>query len=82
MNAQKIRLSIDIAKFAVYLISLIIALSAAYNSIDKRLSIIESEMKHKVDLSTLIERLDILKYDISRKIENEVEKVKGNENKP
>ena len=82
MNAQKIRLSIDIAKFAVYLISLIIALGAAYNSIDKRLSIIENEMKHKVDLSTLIERLDILKFEIGKKIENEVDKVKGNENEP
>ncbi len=76
MNVQKIKLSIDIAKFTVYLISLIIAIGAAYNSIDKRLSIIENEMKHKVDLGTLIERLDILKYEIGRKIENEVEKVK------
>ncbi len=74
-QTDKTRLTLEISKFLLYLITLIIAVVLAYNSLDKRLSVIESEMQHKVDLSILLEKLDIVKDEISKKIEIEVSKV-------
>ena len=75
MNENKIKLIIELIKFVLYLVSLIIAVTFAYNSLDKRLSVIEAEMQHKVDLSILLEKLDMVKYEISKKMKTEVEKL-------
>jgi len=43
---------------------------------DKRISIIESEMKYKVNTDLLLEKLDQVKDEINKKIEIEISKVK------
>ncbi len=43
---------------------------------DKRISIIESEMKYKVNTTLLLEKLDQVKDEINKKIESEISKVK------
>ena len=58
---EKLKYSIDIIKFVIYLITLIIGILAAYNSLDKRLSVIETEMQYKVDIGKLLEKLDMVK---------------------
>jgi uncharacterized protein YoxC len=73
---EKLKLALDLTKFFVYLITIIISISFAYNSIDKRISIIESEMNHKVTTTKLMEKLDEMKNDINRKIETEIAKVR------
>ena len=48
---------------------------------DKRISILESEMKYKVNTTLLLEKLDQVKEEINKKIETEIEKVKKYEGK-
>ncbi len=72
---EKVKYSIDIIKFVIYLITLIIGILAAYNSLDKRLSVIETEMQYKVDIGKLLEKLDMVKIEINTKIETEIRKI-------
>ncbi len=72
---EKVKYTIDIVKFVVYLITLIIGIVVAYNSLDKRLSIIETQMQYKVDVSILLEKLDMVKVEINNKIETEIRKI-------
>ncbi len=44
---DKIKLAIELIKFFLYIVTLIISIAFAFNSMDKRISIIESEMKYK-----------------------------------
>ncbi len=73
---EKVKYTIDIVKFAIYLITLIIGIVVAYNSLDKRLSVIETQMQYKVDTSILLEKLDMVKIEINNKIETEIRKIK------
>ncbi len=73
---EKVKYTIDIVKFVIYLITLIIGIVVAYNSLDKRLSIIETQMQYKVDVSILLEKLDMVKVEINNKIETEIRKIK------
>ncbi|MHB8579190.1 MAG: hypothetical protein ACYDA4_04940 [Ignavibacteriaceae bacterium] len=73
---DKIKLAIELIKFFLYLETLIISIAFAFNSMDKRISIIESEMKYKVNTTLLLEKLDQVKDDINKKIESEISKVK------
>jgi hypothetical protein len=73
---EKVKYTIDIAKFIIYLITLIIGIVIAYNSLDKRLSIIETQMQYKVDVNILLEKLDMVKVEINNKIETEIRKIK------
>ena len=75
---EKVKYSIDIIKFVIYLITLIIGILAAYNSLDKRLSVIETEMQYKVDIGKLLEKLDMVKVEINTKIETEIRKISPN----
>ncbi len=77
---EKIKYSIDIIKFVIYLVTLIIGILAAYNSLDKRLSIIETEMQYKVDIGKLLEKLDMVKVEINNKIETEIGKIASDRN--
>ncbi|MFZ0456067.1 MAG: hypothetical protein WCE54_23670 [Ignavibacteriaceae bacterium] len=72
---EKVKYTIDIVKFFIYLITLIIGIVVAYNSLDKRLSVIETQMQYKVDVSILLEKLDIVKVEINNKIETEIRKI-------
>ncbi len=73
---EKIKLAIELIKFILYIITLVISIAFAFNSMDKRISIIESEMKYKVNTTLLLEKLDQVKYEINKKIESEISKVK------
>ncbi len=73
---DKIKLAIELIKFFLYIITLVISIAFAFNSMDKRISIIESEMKYKVNTTLLLEKLDQVKDDINKKIESEISKVK------
>ncbi|MHB1686113.1 MAG: hypothetical protein ACYCVH_01870 [Ignavibacteriaceae bacterium] len=75
-HEEKIKLVIELIKFFLYLITLIISIAFAFNSMDKRISIIESEMKYKVNTTLLLEKLDQVKEEINKKIESEISKVK------
>jgi len=54
---------------------MVFVLNAQYANIDKRLTVIESEMKYKVDESKMVEKLDDVKNDITSKIELEIAKI-------
>jgi uncharacterized protein YoxC len=75
-HEDKIKLAIELIKFFLYIVTLIISIAFAFNSMDKRISIIESEMKYKVNTTLLLEKLDQVKDDINKKIESEISKVK------
>ena len=75
-HEDKIKLAIELIKFFLYIVTLIISIAFAFNSIDKRISIIESEMKYKVNTTLLLEKLDQVKDEINKKIESEISKVK------
>ena len=78
---EKVKHTIDIVKFVIYLITLIIGIVVAYNSLDKRLSIIETQMQYKVDVSILLEKLDMVKMEINNKIETEIRKITPHTNR-
>ncbi len=75
-HEDKIKLAIELIKFFMYIVTLIISIAFAFNSMDKRISIIESEMKYKVNTTLLLEKLDQVKDEINKKIESEISKVK------
>jgi uncharacterized protein YoxC len=72
---DKIKLAIELIKFFLYIVTLIISIAFAFNSMDKRISIIESEMKYKVNTTLLLEKLDQVKDEINKKIESEISRV-------
>ena len=72
---EKVKYSIDIVKFIIYLITLIIGIVIAFNSLDKRLSVIETQMQYKVDTSILLGKLDMVKIEINNKIETEIKSI-------
>jgi len=72
---DKVKLAIELIKFFLYIVTLIISIAFAFNSMDKRISIIESEMKYKVNTTLLLEKLDQVKDDINKKIETEISRV-------
>jgi len=51
-------------------------LNAQFSNLEKRLTVIESEMKYKVNESRMLEKLDNIKNDITNKIELEIDKIK------
>ena len=69
-------ITFEVVKFIIYVVSLAIGVMIFYGAIDKRVTVIETELKFKVDDKKLFEKLDQLKEDISRKIETEIQKVK------
>lgn len=73
---DKIRMAVELIKFFLYIITLVVSIAFAFNSMDKRISIIESEMKYKVNTTLLLEKLDQVKDEINKKIETEISKVK------
>ena len=75
-HEDKIKLAIELIKFFLYLVTLIISIAFAFNSMDKRICIIESEMKYKVNTTLILEKLDQVKDEINKKIEYEISKVK------
>ncbi len=75
-HEDKIKLAVELIKFFLYIVTLIISIAFAFNSMDKRISIIESEMKYKVNTDLLLEKLDKVKDEINKKIESEISKVK------
>ena len=74
-HEDKIKLTIELIKFFLYIVTLIISIAFAFNSMDKRISIIESEMKYKVNTTLLLEKLDQVKDEINKKIESEISRV-------
>jgi hypothetical protein len=75
-NSEKKPVTIELVKFVVYIVSIVISFMLFYGAVDKRLTIVETEMLHKVDDRKLFEKLDQLKEDLSKKIESEIQKVK------
>ena len=87
-HEEKIKLAIELIKFFLYLVTLIISIAFAFNSMDKRISIIESEMKykpaslwlgqhhppHRKTRSSLPAGRQV-KDDINKKIESEISRV-------
>jgi uncharacterized protein YoxC len=77
MHVLKTKYTFDAVKFLIYLLSLSFALNAQFSNLEKRLTVIESEMKYKVDESRMLEKMDSIKDDISEKIEMEIGKIKS-----
>jgi uncharacterized protein YoxC len=75
MQVLKTKYTIDVIKFIIYLLSLSFALNAQFSNLEKRLTVIESEMKYKVDESRMLEKMDKIKKDINEKIEMEIGKI-------
>ena len=86
---DKVKLAIELIKFFLYIVTLIISIAFAFNSMDKRISIIESEMKYKPASLWLGQHYTTfrktrpglptgrqVKDDINKKIESEISKVK------
>ena len=67
---------IELTKFIIYIVSIIVVVMLFYGTMDKRVTVVETEMLHKVDDTKLFERLDQLKEDLSKKIEIEIQKIK------
>ena len=76
MQVLKTKYTIDVVKFLIYLLSLSFALNAQFSNLEKRLTVIESEMKYKVNESRMLEKLDNINNDITNKIELEIDKIK------
>lgn len=74
-HEEKIKPAIELIKFFLYIVTLIISVAFAFNSMDKRISIIESEMKYKVNTALLLEKLDQVKDNINKKIETEISRI-------
>ena len=72
---EKIKLAIELIKFSLYLVTLVISIAFVYSSIEKRISILEYEMKYKVNTTLLLEKLDQVKDQINQKIETEISRV-------
>ena len=85
---DKVKLAIELIKFFLYIVTLIISIAFAFNSMDKRISIIESEMKYKPASLWLGQHHITLrkarpglptgrqvKDDINKKIESEISRV-------
>ena len=67
---------IELTKFVIYIVSIIVVVMLFYGTMDKRVTVVETEMLHKVDDTKLFERLDQLKEDLSKKIEIKIQKIK------
>ena len=67
---------IELTKFIIYIVSIIVVVMLFYGTMDKRVTVVETEMLHKVDDTKLFEKLDRLKEDLSKKIEIEIQKIK------
>ena len=76
MQILKTKYTFDVVKFLIYLLSLSFTLNAQFSNLEKRLTVIESEMKYKVDESRMLEKLDGIKNSINNKIELEIGKIK------
>ena len=74
MQVLKTKYTIDVVKFLIYLLSLSFTLNAQFSNLEKRLTVIESEMKYKVNESRMLEKMDSIKNDINEKIEMEMGK--------
>jgi hypothetical protein len=72
---EKNKFNLEIIKFSLYVISLVITVVLAYGALDKRVTILETEMQHKVDYEKLFQKLDLVKEDLAKKIEDEMRKV-------
>lgn len=76
-DIEKKPLTYDLIKFIVYIVSLAIGVMLFYGAIDKRVTIIETELKYKVDEKALFDKLDKFKEDLENKIEVEIKKIKN-----
>lgn len=72
---EKNKLNLELLKFIIYLVTIVISVTLAYGAIDKRVTVLESEMQHKVDYIKLFEKIDLVKEDLAIKIEVEVKKL-------
>lgn len=63
-------------KMFIYVASVIISIMLFYGAIDKRVIILETKEKNKIEREELYEKLEDFKNDINTKIENEVNKLK------
>lgn len=75
--AEKNQITFELIKIVFYVASLIISIMIFYGAVDKRITMIETEMKYKVDDNKLFEKLDNLEYKIGQKIEIEIAKIKN-----
>ena len=75
-DTEKKPITIEFIKFIIYIVSLAVAVVIFYGAIDRRVTVIETELKFKVDEKALFEKLDKLKEDLGKKIETEIEKIK------
>lgn len=75
-NVEKKPITFELIKIIFYVASLIISIMIFYGAVDKRITMIETEMKYKVDDNKLFEKLDQLEFKIGQKIEIEIAKIK------
>lgn len=70
-------ITIELIKFVIYIVSLAIGIMIFYGAIDKRVTVVETEMKYKVDEKALFDKLDKFKEALEKKIESEIKKIKN-----
>jgi len=77
MSAEdKKKIQTDVIRFTIELIVLIATVVLAYGAVKLDIAVLNEKMEHKVDDKQLFERLDKMKEDISKKIEDEISKIK------
>lgn len=69
-------LTFEVIKFVIWIISLAVAVMVFYGSMDRRVTVVETELRFKVDEKALFEKLDKFKESLEKKIETEIQKVK------
>ena len=67
-NSEKVPVTTDLIKFILYVITLAIVVMMFYGAFDKRVTVMESEMRYKVDKEELFKKLDDLKTSIMLEI--------------
>lgn len=73
-------ITVGFLQFMMYIITMAVAAMIFFGAFDKRITVLETEMQHKVNDKQLFERLEQMEIKITNKIETEISKIK-NENK-
>jgi hypothetical protein len=69
-------ITIELAKFIIYVITLTITAIIFFGTFDRRITVVETELQHKINEKQLFERIELMEEKLSKKIEQEIKKIK------
>lgn len=75
-GTEKNRFIVEVIKLVLYIGGLIVAIMLFTNNINSRITVIETEMVHKVGDKDLFDKLEKMEQRINTKIETEISKLK------